>query len=78
MSDKIGAPWWVTISYAGVALTWCLAVLIGTAYVVFWRGESGWWWAFALLIITPIKPYKWHDLWMPDRERIAAENKESK
>ena len=30
---------------------WNFTVLIGTAYVVFGRGESGWWFLLAILLL---------------------------
>jgi len=34
---------------------YALAIIAGTAFLVFWRGESGWWFLLALLLlqITP-------------------------
>jgi len=72
-----GAPWWVAVSYAAYVLAWCGFIVGGTAYLVFWRDESGWWFALACLLMSPWKPHKWHDLWVPDRERITAEMKEA-
>ena len=28
-----------------------IVILVGTGYIVFWRGESGWWFLLALLLI---------------------------
>jgi len=69
---KQGAPWWIAVSYAVYVLVWCMFVIGGTAYVVFWKDQSGWWFALAICL-SPWKPYKWHDLWIPDRERIKEE-----
>lgn len=33
-------------------LAWNALVLGGTAYVVFWRGYSGWWFLLAVLLIA--------------------------
>jgi hypothetical protein len=27
-------------------------ICVGCAYLVFWKGESGWWWALAILIMA--------------------------
>jgi hypothetical protein len=39
---------------------WCLTILAACAYIVFWRGESGWWFVLALFICTcwSCKPYR--------------------
>lgn len=33
-------------------LTWNAGIVIGTAYIVFWLGYSGWWWLFALALMS--------------------------
>lgn len=33
-----------------VKLAWCSAAVFGCAYVVFWKGASGWWFLLALLL----------------------------
>lgn len=33
-------------------LAWNSLVLLGTAYLVFWRGESGWWFLLAVLLLA--------------------------
>ena len=31
---------------------WCFIILVGTAYVTFWLGYSGWWWLLAILLMA--------------------------
>ena len=31
---------------------WVFTLLIGTSYVVFWLGHSGWWFVLALLLMS--------------------------
>lgn len=33
-------------------LAWNGAILVGTAYIVFWLGHSGWWWLLALVLMS--------------------------
>lgn len=33
-------------------LAWNGSILIGTAYIVFGLGYSGWWWALAVLLMA--------------------------
>ena len=32
-----------------------LAIIAGTAYIVFWRDESGWWFLLAIALVSSIK-----------------------
>ena len=41
-----------------VHLFFCLAILSGTAYLVFWRGESGWWFCLTILLCDGFRPKK--------------------
>ncbi len=34
------------------SLIWGALVLIGCTYIVFWLGQSGWWYAFAVLLLS--------------------------
>lgn len=34
---------------------YCLGIMAGCGYIVFWRGESGWWFVLAALM-TEISP----------------------
>ncbi len=58
-----GAPWYVATTYLIYILVWCLSILGGCAYVVFWRQASGWWFIAAVFIASLcFSPAKWHAL----------------
>ncbi len=38
-----------------VLLIWNLTLLIGTTYLVFWKGHSGWWFLFMLILFWSLK-----------------------
>lgn len=40
------------IILTAILFGWCAFIMGGCAYVVFWRGESGWWFVFAFFIIS--------------------------
>ena len=42
---------WVCVA----AIASDLAIICGTAYIVFWLGHSGWWFVLAALFLTSIK-----------------------
>jgi hypothetical protein len=33
-------------------IAWNGTILIGTAYIVFWLGYSGWWWLLAVVLMS--------------------------
>lgn len=33
-------------------VAWNVIILIGTAYIVFWLGFSGWWWVLAVVLMS--------------------------
>jgi hypothetical protein len=39
-------------AYLIYCIVWDLGIIAGGAYVVFWRGRSGWWLLLALLITS--------------------------
>ena len=47
-------------STLGIIVEWLFGfmIVIGTAYIVFWKGHSGWWWLFALILLTGSTPKK--------------------
>lgn len=36
-------------------MSWALLVMTGAAYIVFWRGHSGWWWVLAVVLMTAVR-----------------------
>jgi hypothetical protein len=34
------------------SLIWCALIIVGCAYLVFWRGHNGWWFALAILLMS--------------------------
>lgn len=54
-------------SYVIYAIIYEAIAIVGTAYVVFVLGYSGWWWLLGVLFsagITP--PERWSSLWDSD------------
>jgi hypothetical protein len=41
------------ILFALLRWLWMFTVLIGTSYIVFWLGYSGWWFLLAVLLMAP-------------------------
>ncbi|MFT4117492.1 hypothetical protein [Bradyrhizobium sp.] len=35
-----------------IVAVWNGAIIAGTAYIVFWKGYSGWWWLLALVLLN--------------------------
>jgi hypothetical protein len=40
------------VAFALVFLAWNGTILVGTAYIVFWLGYSGWWWLLAVILMS--------------------------
>lgn len=41
------------------SVVWAFTILIGTGYVIFFLGYSGWWWLLAILLLSAdFKPVK--------------------
>lgn len=38
-----------------ITMGWALLVMLGTAYIVFWRDHSGWWWVLAVVLMTAVR-----------------------
>jgi membrane protein YdbS with pleckstrin-like domain len=38
-----------------IMIAWALLIVCGCAYVVFWRGESGWWWVLAIVLMGAVR-----------------------
>jgi hypothetical protein len=36
----------------GFLIAWLLTILVGTGYVVFILGHSGWWWVLAIFLMA--------------------------
>ena len=47
---------------------WCMGIMAGCTYVVFWLGQSGWWYLLAIVLcgMWDCKPYR-------GAEQIAAD-----
>lgn len=43
------AALWVVLIFR---MLWLLTILVGTSYVVFVLGYSGWWWVLALILLA--------------------------
>jgi hypothetical protein len=48
--------------YISMMFVWLVLIWGATGYLVFWRGESGWWFALTVLMSCPISPWKWNRL----------------
>lgn len=42
----------VIVAVTVFKIVWLLSILLGTGYVVFWLGYSGWWWLFAVFLLV--------------------------
>lgn len=51
------------LTYLIYLLVWESLVIGGCAYVVFWRGQSGWWFLLAVILSSgAYSPEKWRKL----------------
>ena len=56
-------PFLAVTTYLIYILLWEGLLIGGCSYVVFWRGESGWWFALAVLLSgSAYAPKKWAEL----------------
>lgn len=37
-----------------LAIIWNIFIIAGTSYIVFWKGESGWWFLLAILLMVAV------------------------
>lgn len=45
---------------------WDIGLLVGTAYLIWWKGASGWWFVPAFILCgMSYKPKHWRELWQP-------------
>jgi hypothetical protein len=52
------------ITYLIYTIFWEGLCIGGTAYLVFWRGHSGWWFLLAVMLSSmQYGPVKWRGLW---------------
>jgi hypothetical protein len=55
------------LTYLLYCIVWDIGIMAGCAYIVFWKGQSGWWFLLAMFIAGGgYKPDGWRKLWMPD------------
>lgn len=47
-----GAKEWAAVMALLVLLIWNGALIVGTAYIVFGLGYSGWWWLLTLILMS--------------------------
>lgn len=48
------------ITYLVYILVWEVLLWVGTAYIVFWLGNSGWWFILTILMSQcAYSPYEW-------------------
>lgn len=53
-----------TMTYFLYIILWEGFILGGCAYIVFWKGFSGWWFLLAVLLSgSPYSPSKWAELY---------------
>ena len=60
---RVRAPQWFALTYLIYIVFFESLIWGGCAYVVFWRGVSGWWFALALVVSgAAYGPRKWRSL----------------
>ncbi|MEC9268494.1 MAG: hypothetical protein VX464_20715 [Pseudomonadota bacterium] len=54
----------LAVTYLLFCCFWLSLTIGGCAYLVFWRGESGWWFVLAVFMASfGFKPYRWYELY---------------
>lgn len=57
----------LAITYLIYTIIWDVGIMGGCAYLVFWQGHSGWWFALAVIICSSsYKPERWKRLFDED------------
>ena len=55
------------LTYLLYCIVWDVGIMVGCAYIVFWKDQSGWWFLLAIFIAgTSYKPDGWRKLWLLD------------
>lgn len=61
----------LTITYLIYILIWDVGLIAGCAYLVFYKGESGWWFLLAIFLAgSCLKPKTWKELFYDENIKI--------
>ena len=49
---------WLLLGWLILDFIWSVGVIGGCAYIVFWKGHSGWWFILAIALVSSVSLYK--------------------